>query len=116
IELTPDAAARTAEEAVRVAEVSAPINREPVELAPEPVYAGVTWVSSYDVDPFEVPISEKTALLADWSAGMLGRVDHVSAHLMQVKEQKFYPDSAGTVTTQQRVRIHPVLTAMKGDG
>src|SRR5690606_42142241 len=58
---------------LRVAEVSAPINREPVELAPEPVYAGVTWVSSYDVDPFEVPISEKTALLADWSAGMLGR-------------------------------------------
>ncbi len=116
IELTPEAAVRAAEEAVRVAAVSAPINREPVELAPEPVYADVTWVSSYDIDPFEVPLSEKTALLGDWSAGMLGRVDHVSAHLMQVKEQKFYADSAGTVTTQQRVRVHPVLTAMKGDG
>ncbi|MFC0863773.1 TldD/PmbA family protein [Sphaerimonospora cavernae] len=116
IELTPEAAARAAEEAVRVAAVSAPINREPVELAPEPVHADVTWVSSYEVDPFEVPLPEKAALLGDWSAGMLGRVDHVSASLMQVKEQKFYADTAGTVTTQQRVRIHPVLTAMKADG
>ena len=32
---------------------------------------------------------------------------------MQVKEQKFYADTAGTVTTQQRVRLHPSLTAMK---
>ena len=116
IELTPEAAARAAEEAVEVARVSAPINREPVELAPEPVYADVTWVSSYEIDPFEVPVGEKVELLADWSSRMLGRVDHVSASLMQVKEQKFYADSAGTVTTQQRVRIHPVLTAMKSDG
>ncbi|MCT9932725.1 TldD/PmbA family protein [Planotetraspora sp. A-T 1434] len=116
IELTPEAAARAAEEAVRVAAVSAPINREPVELAPEAVYADVTWVSAYDVDPFDVPLRDKVALLGDWSSGMLGAVDHVSAALMQVKEQKFYADTAGTVTTQQRVRVHPSLTAMKADG
>jgi TldD protein len=56
IELTAEAAARVAEEAVRVAAVSAPVNREPIELAPEPVYDDVTWVSAYDVDPFEVPL------------------------------------------------------------
>ncbi|WP_327046236.1 TldD/PmbA family protein [Microbispora sp. NBC_01189] len=116
IELTPEAAARAAEEAVRVAAVSAPINREPVGLAPEPVYDDVTWVSAYDVDPFDVPLADKAALLAEWSSGPLGRADHVSASLMQVKEQKFYADSAGTVTTQQRVRLHPVVTAMKTDG
>ncbi|MGI5156839.1 TldD/PmbA family protein [Microbispora sp. CA-102843] len=116
IELTPEAAARAAEEAVRVAAVSAPINREPVELAPEPVYDDVTWVSAYEVDPFDVPLPDKAALLAEWSSGLLGRVDHVSASLMQVKEQKFYADTAGTVTTQQRVRLHPVLTAMRADG
>ncbi|MFI6503497.1 TldD/PmbA family protein [Nonomuraea typhae] len=113
IELTPEAAARVAEQAVRVAEVSAPINREPIELAPEPVYAGVTWVSPYEVDPFEVPQADKVALLAEWSAGLLKGADHVSARLLQVKEQKFYADSAGTVTTQQRVRLHPSLNAMK---
>ncbi len=115
LELTPEAAAATAEQAVRVAAVSAPVNREPVELAPEPVYADVTWVSAYEVDPFGVPLKEKTELLAEWSSRLLAddRVDHVQASLMQVKEQKFYADTAGTTTTQQRVRLHPSLTAMK---
>ncbi|MEU6727993.1 TldD/PmbA family protein [Nonomuraea wenchangensis] len=113
IHLTPEAAARVAEQAVRVAEVSAPINREPIELAPEPVHAEAVWVSAYDVDPFEVPSADKVALLADWSAGLLKGADHVSARLLQVKEQKFYADTAGTVTTQQRVRLHPKLNAMK---
>ncbi|MFI6711666.1 TldD/PmbA family protein [Nonomuraea sp. NPDC050478] len=113
IELTPEAAALVAEQAVRVAQVSAPINREPIELAPEPVHADATWVSSYEVDPFEVPQADKVALLADWSAGLLKGADHVSARLLQVKEQKFYADTAGTTTTQQRVRIHPSLNAMK---
>ncbi|GGO76329.1 TldD/PmbA family protein [Nonomuraea cavernae] len=113
IHLTPEAAAEVAAQAVRVAEVSAPINREPIELAPEPVHADVTWVSSYDVDPFSVPSADKVTLLADWSAGLLKGADHVSARLLQVKEQKFYADTAGTVTTQQRVRVHPTLNAMK---
>ncbi|GAA3113329.1 TldD/PmbA family protein [Planomonospora alba] len=119
IELTPEAAAAVAEQAVEVAVISAAVNREPIELAPEPVHADVTWVSSYEVDPFGVPLREKAALLADWSAGLLKdpRVDHVRASLMQVKEQKFYADTAGTVTTQQRVRLHPELSAMKvGEG
>ncbi|MFC7385722.1 TldD/PmbA family protein [Sphaerisporangium rhizosphaerae] len=115
IELTPEAAAEVAEQAVKVARVAAAVNREPVALAPEPVHEQVTWVSPYDVDPFSVPMKDKVALLADWSAGLLKdpRVDHVSASLMQVKEQKFYADTAGTEATQQRVRIHPVLTVMR---
>ncbi|GAA3558433.1 TldD/PmbA family protein [Nonomuraea rosea] len=113
IHLTPEAAAVVAEQAVRVAEVSAPVNREPIELAPEPVHADVVWVSAYDVDPFDVPSAEKVALLAEWSAGLMKGADHVSARLLQVKEQKFYADTAGTLTTQQRVRVFPRLNAMK---
>ncbi|MCK2216469.1 TldD/PmbA family protein [Actinomadura sp. ATCC 31491] len=116
IHLTPEAAAAVAEQAVRVAEVSAPINREPIELAPEPVHADAVWVSAYEVDPFEVPPADKVALLGEWSAGLLKGADHVSARLLQVKEQKFYADTAGTVTTQQRVRVHPRLNAMKAAG
>ncbi|GAA1683519.1 TldD/PmbA family protein [Nonomuraea maheshkhaliensis] len=111
--LTPEAAAGVAEQAVRVAEVSAPINREPIELAPEPVHTDAVWVSAYDVDPFEVAQADKVSLLAEWSAGLLKGADHVSARLLQVKEQKFYADTAGTSTTQQRVRVHPELNAMK---
>ncbi|MER7210216.1 TldD/PmbA family protein [Streptosporangium sp. NPDC000239] len=115
VELTAEAAARVAEQAVEVAVVCAPVNREPVELAPEPVHSEVTWVSSYDVDPFEVPMRDKVALLAAWSEGLLRdpRVDHVQASLMQVKEQKFYADTAGASITQQRVRVHPQLEATR---
>src|SRR6266581_2273056 len=42
-------------------------------------------------------------------------VDHVDAMLMQVLENKFYADTAGTSTTQQRVRVHPQFTAVHVD-
>lgn len=35
---------------------------------------------------------------------------------MTVHENKFYADTAGTVTTQQRVRLHPEFTAVAVDG
>jgi TldD protein len=34
---------------------------------------------------------------------------------MQVRENKFYADTAGTITTQQRVRLHPAFTAVNVD-
>ncbi|GII93837.1 TldD/PmbA family protein [Sinosporangium siamense] len=118
IEPTPEAAALAAEQAVRVATVAAAVNREPIELAPEPVHADAVWVSAYEVDPFDVPMKDKVELLSGWSADLLkdSRVDHVSATLMAVKEQKFYADTAGTVTTQQRVRLHPELVAARVEG
>jgi TldD protein len=114
IDLTPDAAVRVAEQAVEVAKVAAAINRERIELAPEPVHGEQVWVSSYEVDPFTVPIGDKVALLAEWSRRLLAdeRVAHADASLLQVKENKFYADAAGTVTTQQRVRLAPVVNAV----
>jgi TldD protein len=112
-DLTPAAAARAAAEAVEVAAVSAAINRERIELADEPGHGDVTWISSYVTDPFDVNVAEKIALLREWSAGLLAdhRVDHVDVGLRQVKECKFYTDGL-TTTTQQRVRLHPEITAI----
>jgi TldD protein len=42
-------------------------------------------------------------------------VSHVDASVMTVHENKFYADTAGTTTTQQRVRVHPQLTAVAVD-
>jgi TldD protein len=113
VDLTRDAAARAAEEAIDVARVAAAINTERIELADEPGYGDVSWVSSYEIDPFSVNVSEKVALLAEWSAGLLAheQIDHVDASLYQVKECKFYADGA-TTATQQRVRLHPQVTAV----
>jgi TldD protein len=117
VDLTPGAASRVAEQAVEIAKASKPVNREPIELADEPVYADVTWISTYDVDPFSVPDADKVALLAERSARLLAAegVDHVDAGVAQVLENKFYADLAGTITTQQRVRLMPTLTAVRVD-
>jgi TldD protein len=113
VDLTADAAALASRQAVEVAKVAAAMNTEPIELAPEPGYGDVTWVSAYDVDPFTVSVPDKVALLAQWSAAVLGHaaVSHVDASLSQVRECKFYADGA-TTATQQRVRLYPSVTAV----
>ncbi|MCW2787614.1 MAG: TldD/PmbA family protein [Marmoricola sp.] len=109
--LATDEAVSVAERAVNVAMVASGMTRSPIELAPEPVYDDVVWSSAYELNPFEVPLAEKTALLAGWTTTLLGAdsVEHASASLQQVQENKFYTDLAGTTTTQQRIRLHPTL-------
>ncbi|MDP3968892.1 MAG: TldD/PmbA family protein [Nocardioides sp.] len=111
VALTPDAAVQVAETAIAVAQVAASMTRVPVELADEPVHADVTWVSPYDVNPLDVPLEEKTGLLTAWTGDLLGQgpVQHATGLLKQVQENKFYADLHGTVTTQQRVRLMPVV-------
>jgi TldD protein len=110
---TTDGAAALADQAVAIARASRPAVTERIELAPEPSYPDVTWISSYDLDPFEVPLADRIAVLADWSAQLLqaDAVSHTDASLRQVRENKYYADSAGTSAIQQRVRLQCQFTA-----
>ncbi len=114
---TAESAATLAEQAVHTARISRVLSTDPVALAPEPGYGDATWVSAYDINPFTVAESERTARLGELSARLLAAdgVDHVDASVTQLLENKFYADTAGTMTTQQRVRIHPALTAVSVD-
>jgi TldD protein len=113
-ELTPEAAARAAGQALEMARISAPLVRERVELAAEPVHRNAEWVSSYRRDPFALPVEDRVAQLADWSATLLAApvVDHADLSVNLAKEQKYYADLAGTVTWQQRVLIEPELSVL----
>ena len=106
VDLTVESAVAVAEQAVAVAQLSRPLSTERVDLADEPTYGDVTWVSDYDIDPFTISDQAKVALLAEWSAGLLAHdiVAHSDASLHHVLENKFYSDTNGTTTTQQRVR------------
>ncbi|CAN5448141.1 TldD/PmbA family protein [soil metagenome] len=112
------AAIQVAETAIRTAQVAAAMTTRPIELAPEPTYADVSWVSSYDIDPLSVPQTDKVDLLAGWTQRLLDSpgVEHASGTLQQVFENKFYTDLAGTTTTQQRVRLQPTVEAFGTDG
>ena len=115
--LTPDIAAEAARHAVGVAVTLAALNADPVELADEPVYRDVTWVSDYRIDPFTVPTADKVELLTEYSGRLLAAdgVNHVSATVITIKEQTFYADTLGSSITQQRVRTMPELDAVAVD-
>ncbi len=114
---TADEAVGTARQAVAVARALAGVMAQRVERADEPVYHDQTWVSDYHIDPFAVAAEDKIALLLDRSERLLASdgVAHTTAGLFQVKENKFYADTVGTTTTQQRVRIQPALSATAVD-
>jgi TldD protein len=117
VELTVDAAARAAAQAVTVArscQVLQGVGRSP---AAEAVHRGVRWSSSCRIDPFSVHHAERVARLADLSEQLLASpsVDHVLAEFTAVSERRYYADSAGTSALQQRVYVHPMFTALASD-
>jgi TldD protein len=114
---SPDAVAATARQAVDVAKALAAVVQERLERSAEPVHADVSWSSAYQVDPFRVPVADRLALLLDRSERLLAQdgVAHTTSSLLQIKENKFYADSGGTSTTQQRIRLHPGLEAVAVD-
>ncbi|HLN43122.1 MAG TPA: TldD/PmbA family protein [Acidimicrobiales bacterium] len=117
VELNAEAAARLADDAVNLAAQTSAALGTRVEMAEEPSHGEVRWSSPYEVDPTAVPLADKVALLEDWSRRLMAsdRVDHVAARVLAVVEDKHYADLSGTVTTQRRVRIYPVVEAVAVD-
>ncbi|HEX4726240.1 MAG TPA: TldD/PmbA family protein [Jatrophihabitans sp.] len=117
VDRNPGAVAELAEQAVATAKLSRVLSSEPVRLADEPVHAGVSWISDYQINPFDVPAEQRMARLLELSERLQSAdgVDHVNALLVQVQENKYYADSAGTRTVQQRVRVQPEFTAVQVD-
>ncbi|MFM8205782.1 MAG: PmbA/TldA family metallopeptidase, partial [Actinomycetales bacterium] len=113
-DVSTERAKKLAEVAVSMAQTAKPLSTEEVSLVSEPVYPDGVWVSSYEMDPFAVSDSEKIERLAALSTKLLNSnsVNHTGAHTMYVKEQKFYADSYGTSTTQQRVRMQTQIEAI----
>ena len=110
-------AAALVDGAVDVARTIARAGGDRVVLADEPGHGAVTWASPYDIDPVDVPLADKVGLLAQWSDRLLGSgsVDHVTADVLAVTEDKFYADLRGTEAVQRRVRVHPTVEAFAVD-
>ena len=113
VDVRPQEAANLVRRALEMAKVTSRAAGGRVELAPEPSHGDVTWSSAFEIDPSTVPLSDKVALLAEWS-GRLGdhdAVSHTSASLLAVSEQSYLADLNGTRATQHRVRLQadPVL-------
>jgi TldD protein len=107
-------AAQLVGQAVDAARTTAPARGQPVVLADEPTHGRVEWSSPFRRDPVDVPLPDKVELLSDWSRRLMGSpgVDHVTAYVIAVHEDKYLADLSGTVARQRRVRIHPQVEAL----
>lgn len=114
--LGPDEAVACTDEAIKVAETLAVLNSEPVELADEPAYQD-EFVSPFEVNPFSVPDTTKIEFVMGINDKLLKskKIDHVDFTLNQVLENKHFASLAGTVVTQQRVRVQGGFVAVRID-
>ena len=101
--------ARAAAEAVAVARASATCRRDPVKLAPVEA-ARAEWRTPALIDPFQVPLNEKIALLLRADTGMrsVKGLTVAEAQMQFVEEDQWFVSTEGA-------EIHQVLL-MSGGG
>lgn len=106
-----ESAHRVAQRAVEMARLTRALILDPVKLAPTDVHRDAFWASEWRINPFELSLREKTDLLQSWSSELLRStsIEHASAAVHLVQENKYYADLSGTSTTQQRLRIEPLI-------
>jgi TldD protein len=111
-QMTSEAVKRVAREAASIARAARSAQRRPVELAPVTPVVG-TWRTPVQIDPLEVPIEDKVALLlaANEAALKVRGVRFVNSGLALLREEKTLATSDGTLTTQTFVRVGPQFTA-----
>ncbi|HET7460972.1 MAG TPA: TldD/PmbA family protein [Longimicrobium sp.] len=110
---------RVAREAVAQARANSAGRKTPVELAPVEVYRNATWRSPIQVEPFEVPVEEKVALLlAANDAAVKAGARFVTSSMFFVREEKTFASTEGSFITQTIYRALPQMnvTAVAPDG
>lgn len=111
-EVSREAIARAAVEAVEIAKANAPLRVQPIKLAATPSYRDV-YRTKIVIDPFTVPIEQKLELLrtvaadARKVAGVFSVTGSIDARL----EDRFFVSSEGSVIEQHVYQISPEVTA-----
>ncbi len=111
--LTRDGVAAAAREAAAIAKANRIPGAAPVVLAAAPAFPDATWKSSFEIDPFTVPVEQKAQLLIDANTEAMKatNVKYVNSTLFFVKEDRNYANSDGSVITQTVVRSWLPFTA-----
>jgi TldD protein len=118
-DLTKAGVVAAAREAVAIAKANALPAADRVRLAPATPTPDGRYVTPHKIDPFNVPIEEKAALLinANTEAMKVANVRFVNSSMFFVKEEKNYANTEGTFTTQTVIRswLPFAATAVKPD-
>ena len=108
--------ARVTARAVALARGNALLQREPVELAPNPVHVAV-WDTPIRRDPFEVPLDQKVERLLSINARALEQkgVSYCRSGMDFVREHKLFASSEGARIEQTLHRCNPSFTVTAVD-
>jgi TldD protein len=111
-DVTRDGVRKAALEATRAARAAKRVQRRPVELAPVTAVKGA-WATPIRLDPFDVPIEDKVALLlaANEAALKVKGVRFATSGVAALREEKTLGTTDGTLVTQTFYRIAPSFTA-----
>jgi len=109
--VTPEEVRRVTEQAVEIARSNSAFQRKPVTLVPAPKVV-TRWKSSFERDPFDVPIDDKIQFLLkiNETAMKTQGVSFVNSFVAFVNEQKFLATSDGSRVEQYLIRSFPVFT------
>jgi TldD protein len=118
-QMTTDAIADLARQAVTQAKANRAALARPITLAPYgPAQTG-TWRSPIKTDPFTIPIADKVALLlaANEAALKVRGVRFCNSGVSFLREEKWFANSEGSYTEQTLYRCSPNLgiTAVSAD-
>jgi TldD protein len=111
-EVTREAIARAAAEAVEIARANAPLRTEPIRLAATPAYRD-TYRTKVVTDPFAVPIERYLDLLRAVvaEARKVQGVFSVNGSIDARLEDRFFVSTEGSVIRQHVYQISPEFTA-----
>ncbi len=101
-DVTTAEVARVARLAVEQARANRAAQRRPVELAPLDWTGRGEWRSPIEIDPFDVPIEDKVALLlsANEAALAVQGTAFASSQMFFLREEKFFASTEGVITDQ----------------
>ncbi|HEU4664400.1 MAG TPA: TldD/PmbA family protein [Dokdonella sp.] len=105
-DMSPDAIAKAAKEAVAIAKANSKIQAKPVELAPVKGVGEVSWATPIVKNSMEVPIKDKVDLLLGVNAAaMQAGASFINSILFLVNEQKYFASTDGSYIDQDVHRI-----------
>lgn len=107
-EVTPEEVRSVTRQAVDIARANSVYQRKRVTLSPAPKVTA-NWRSSFEKDPFAVPIDDKIEFLLKLNERAMNTsgVSFVNSSMGFVNEQKFYASTDGSRIEQYIIRANP---------
>lgn len=114
--VTPEEVQRVTRDAVEIAKANSAFQRRKIELVPAPKVV-TSWKSSFEKDPFDVPVDDKIQFLLKLNEAALAvkGVSFVNSSMAWVNEQKFLATSDGSRIEQYLIRGNPSFTVTAVD-